>query len=132
MTTEPGDENGTGARKFGDIRIGSAHGSAIGIGDHNHVVSGERHTAPCDPAYEELLEAILQLADDLTRLVASPQVSALADELADAQGDIRRTGRAGVGRLARVRLLLQEASTGIGTLASGVAVGQAVAALLGG
>ncbi|MET7762252.1 hypothetical protein ABZS71_09495 [Streptomyces sp. NPDC005393] len=123
---------GGGGRKFGDIRIGSVRGGAVGIGDHNYIVNGRRQEVPCDPAYEELFEAVRQLATDLERVVPSPEVSALSEELADAQDEIQRTGRAGVGRLARMRALLQDASTSIGMLASGVAVGQAVGALLGG
>lgn len=127
-----GAAHGGGGRKFGDIRIGSVRGGAVGIGDHNHIVSGRQQEIPCDPAYEELLEAVVQLAGDLERVVQIPEVSALSDELADAQDEIQRTGRAGVGRLARLRALLQDASASIGMLASGVAVGQAVGALLGG
>ncbi|MET7935102.1 hypothetical protein [Streptomyces sp. NPDC005322] len=127
-----GAAHGGGGRKFGDIRIGSVRGGAVGIGDHNHIVNGRQQEIPCDPAYEELLEAVVQLAGDLERVVQSPEVSVLSDELADAQDEIQRTGRAGVGRLARLRALLQDASASIGMLASGVAVGQAVGALLGG
>ncbi|MEU8824150.1 hypothetical protein [Streptomyces sp. NPDC048636] len=123
---------GGGGRQFGDIRIGSVRGSAVGFGDHNHVVNAPGGEAPCDPAYEELLEAVRQLAADLERMVPGPEVQALSNELATAQEEILRTGRAGVGRLARMRALLQDASVSIGMLASGVAVGQAVGALLGG
>ncbi|QKV97782.1 hypothetical protein HUT19_23970 [Streptomyces sp. NA02950] len=114
------------------MRIGSVRGSAVGFGDHNHIVNAPRSEAPCDPAYEELLEAVRQLTADLERMVPGPEVQALSNELATTQDEILRTGRAGVGRLARVRALLQDAGTSIGMLASGVAVGQAVGALLGG
>ncbi|MGP3945533.1 MULTISPECIES: hypothetical protein [Streptomyces] len=123
---------GGGGRTFGDIRFGKVSGSAIGIGDHNHIVNGRQGDAPCDPAYQELLEAVRQLAEDLRRVVPSPEVGALSDELDQTQDEIQRTGRAGAGRLARIRVMLQDASAGVGMLASGVAVGQAVGALLGG
>lgn len=121
-----------GGSKFGNIRFGNVRGSAIGIGDHNRIVNGRVGEVPCDPAYQELLEAVRGLADDLRRVVPSPEVGALNDELAQTQDEIQRTGRAGAGRLARIRVLLQDASASVGMLASGVAVGQAVGALLGG
>ncbi|AEM87944.1 hypothetical protein [Streptomyces violaceusniger] len=121
-----------GGRTFGDITFGKVSGSAVGIGDHNHIVNGRQGEAPCDPAYQELLEAVRQLADDLRRVVPSPEVGALSDELDQTQDEIQRTGRAGAGRLARIRVMLQDASAGVGMLASGVAVGQAVGTLLGG
>ncbi|MYU09409.1 hypothetical protein GTZ78_01570 [Streptomyces sp. SID8361] len=121
-----------GGSKFGNIRFGNVRGSAIGIGDHNRIVNGREGEVPCDPAYQELLEAVRQLTDDLRRVVPSPEVGVLTDELAQAQDEIRRTGRAGAGRLARIRVLLQDANASVGMLASGVAVGQAVGALLGG
>ncbi|AQA16337.1 hypothetical protein BV401_20135 [Streptomyces malaysiensis subsp. malaysiensis] len=114
------------------MRFGNVRGSAIGIGDHNRIVNGREGEVPCDPAYQELLEAVRQLTDDLRRVVPSPEVGVLTDELAQTQDEIRRTGRAGAGRLARIRVLLQDASASVGMLASGVAVGQAVGALLGG
>ncbi|WP_405538476.1 hypothetical protein [Streptomyces antimycoticus] len=123
---------GGGGRSFGGIRFGKVSGSAIGIGDHNHIVNGRQGDVPCDPAYQELLEAVRQLAEDLRRVVPSPEVGALSDELDQTQDEIQRTGRAGAGRLARIRVMLQDASAGVGMLASGVAVGQAVGALLGG
>ncbi|MGW7751784.1 hypothetical protein ACWGK6_09490 [Streptomyces violaceusniger] len=123
---------GGGGRTFGDIRFDKVSGSAVGIGDHNHIVNGRQGEAPCDPAYQELLEAVRQLTDDLRRVVPSPEVGALSDELDQAQDEIQRTGRAGAGRLARIRVMLQDASASVGMLASGVAVGQAVGALLGG
>ncbi|MFE9003905.1 hypothetical protein ACFYOY_17450 [Streptomyces sp. NPDC007875] len=123
---------GGGGRTFGDIRFGKVSGSAVGIGDHNHIVNGSQGDAPCDPAYQELLEAVRQLAEDLRRVVPSPEVGALSDELDQTQDEIQRTGRAGAGRLARIRVMLQDASASVGMLASGVAVGQAVGALLGG
>lgn len=123
---------GAGGRAYGDIHIGSVRGGAVGIGDHNHIVNVRGGAAPCDPAYEQLLEAVRQLGADLGRLVASPEVSALADELSETEEEVRRTGVAAPGRLARLRALLQDASASIGMLASGVALGQAVGALLGG
>lgn len=124
---------GAGGRAYGDIRIGSVRGGAIGIGDHNYIVNVRAESPVArDPAYERLLEAIRQLGADLARLVESPEVSALADELSETEDEIRRTGAAAPGRLARLRAVLQDASASIGMLASGVALGQAVGALLGG
>ncbi|MFD7501700.1 hypothetical protein [Streptomyces sp. NPDC059850] len=127
-----GTAGGQGGRRFGNIRIGNVRDGVVGIGDNNRIVNGPQGGAVCDPAYEELLRAVGQLSADLARLVDSPQVSALSDELTSTQDEIQRTGRAGAGRLARLRVLLQDAGAGVGMLASGVAVGQAVGALLGG
>ncbi|GAA0932640.1 hypothetical protein GCM10009575_039180 [Streptomyces rhizosphaericus] len=121
-----------GGSTFGNIRFGKVQGSAIGFGDHNHIVNGRQAEAPCDPAYQELLEAVRRLAEDLRRVVPSPEVGALSEELDRTEDEIQRTGRAGAGRLARIRVMLQDASASVGMLASGVAVGQAVGALLGG
>ncbi|MGY0060829.1 hypothetical protein ACWY4P_30515 [Streptomyces sp. LZ34] len=126
------DPAGAGGRAYGDIHIGNVRGGVVGIGDHNHIVNVRGETVPCDPAYQQLLEAVRQLATDLDRLVESPAVSALADELSEAEDEIRRTGAAAPGRLTRLRALLQDASASIGVLASGVALGQTLGALLGG
>ena len=127
-----GTAGGQGGQRFGNIRIGNVRGGVVGIGDHNHIVNGSQEGVGCDPAYEELLRAVQQLSADLERLVATPEVGALSEELSGTQDEIQRTGRAGAGRLARTRVMLQDASASVGMLASGVAVGQAVGALLGG
>ncbi len=65
-------------------------------------------------------------------MVESPQTLALRTELADTETEIADTGAAGPGRLARLRTALADAGAVVGLLASGAAVGQAVAALVGG
>ncbi|NBM20229.1 hypothetical protein [Streptomyces sp. GC420] len=114
----------------GGIHIGSVRG-AFAIGDRNTVTSNAA-PAGSDAAQEELLLAVRELRADLARLVATPQTEALAGELAETEEEIANTGRAGTGRLTRLRASLQDAATATGMLASGVAVGQAVGALLGG
>ncbi|MFD7108180.1 hypothetical protein ACWIG3_26980 [Streptomyces celluloflavus] len=114
------------------IHIGRVHG-AFAIGDHNTVTHHEGGGAPVpDPAQEELLRAVRELRDDLARVVQSPQVAALSTELAGTETEIADTGAAGPGRLARLRTALADAGSVAGLLASGAAVGQAVAALVGG
>ncbi|MFG2871719.1 hypothetical protein [Streptomyces sp. NPDC048338] len=120
--------------RAGGIHIGSVHG-AFAIGDNNTVTQHEGGAGgePVrDPAQEELLQAVRRLRADLGNVVASEQTAALDAELAEAEDEIEGTGEAGRGRLARLRQALGDAGAVTGILASGVAVGQAVAALLGG
>ncbi|MEU4199559.1 hypothetical protein [Streptomyces sp. NPDC045470] len=115
------------------IHIGEVHG-AFAIGDHNTVTHNEHTTGRrgADPAHEELLTAVRQLREDLARVVETPQVTLLSAELTDAQEEIETTGSTAPGRLDRLRTALADAGAVTGMLASGAAVGQAVAALLGG
>ncbi|KOG57052.1 hypothetical protein ADK76_18450 [Streptomyces griseoflavus] len=115
------------------IHIGKVHG-AFAIGDHNTVTHHEHAPgAPAiDAAHEELLAAVRQLREDLARVIDTPQVTLLSAELTDAQEEIETTGRTAPGRLDRLRTALADAGAVTGMLASGAAVGQAVAALLGG
>lgn len=62
----------------------------------------------------------------------TPEVQALTTELADTEEEITGTGAAAPGRLARLRGALSDAGAVVGLLASGAAVVQAVAALVGG
>ncbi|MFF2812709.1 hypothetical protein ACFVT2_37185 [Streptomyces sp. NPDC058000] len=121
----PGTGNG--------IHIGSVQG-AFAIGDHNTVTHNAAvQGAPAvDPAHEELLQAVRTLREDLRRAVESPEVRALSTELTDTEEEITGTGAAAPGRLARLRGALSDAGSVVGLLASGAAVVQAVAALLGG
>ncbi|GAB7031518.1 hypothetical protein AB0G35_08860 [Streptomyces sp. NPDC021749] len=114
------------------IHIGSVRG-AFAIGDHNTVTQNDGGGVPAtDPAQEELLRAVRELRGDLARAVQSPEVTALDGELAGTEGEIADTGQAGPGRLARLRAALTDAGAVVGLLASGAAVTQAVAALVGG
>ncbi|MEV5434598.1 hypothetical protein AB0K80_00975 [Streptomyces sp. NPDC052682] len=115
----------------GGVHIGTAQG-AISIGNHNTVISQPGAQPPRDPAQEHLLKAVQELRQDLGRLVTTPQTEELAAQLDATADDIQSTGRADEGRLTRLRTALQDAATAVGLLASGAAVGQAVAALLGG
>ncbi|MFF5633976.1 hypothetical protein [Streptomyces sp. NPDC012825] len=108
-------------------------GGNVTIGDHNTVTSTVTGNQPArDPLQEELLLAIRRLRADLGGVVASEQTAALDAELSDAEGEIEGTGGAGTVRLTRLRRALADAGAVTGILASGVAVGQAVGALLGG
>ncbi|MEU2792786.1 hypothetical protein [Streptomyces sp. NPDC007100] len=115
------------------IHIGKVHG-AFAIGDNNTVTHNEH--APgnpgTDPAQEELLAAVRQLRADLARVIETPQVTLLSAELADAQQEIETGGRTAPGRLDRLRVALADAGAVTGMLASGAAVAQSVAGLLGG
>jgi hypothetical protein len=109
----------------GDITISNVNGS-FAIGDSNTIVSRT------DVQQQELLRAVRELRADLDRLVQSDGTAALDAELAGAQAEIEATGRAGEGRLARLRQALADAGALTGLLASAAAVGQAVGALTGG
>ncbi|WP_336621280.1 hypothetical protein [Streptomyces sp. DH10] len=116
----------------GDITISNVNGS-FAIGDSNTIVSRTDVSAPqTDAQQQELLRAVRELRADLDRLVQSEGTAALDVELAGAQAEIEATGRAGEGRLARLRQALADAGALTGLLASAAAVGQAVGALTGG
>ncbi|WP_121832463.1 hypothetical protein [Streptomyces sp. S1] len=114
------------------IRVSNTGGN-VTIGDHNTVTNTVTGNQPArDPLQEELLQAIRRLRTDLGGVVASEQTAALDAELSDAEDEIEGAGRADAGRLTRLRRALADAGAVTGILASGVAVGQAVGALLGG
>ncbi|GEB56403.1 hypothetical protein [Streptomyces gardneri] len=120
------------SRDRGGIHVTNAGGN-VTIGDNNTVTSTVNGAQPTrDPQQEELLQAIRKLRADLGGVVASEQTAALDVELSDAEDEIEGFGRAGTPRLTRLRQALLDAGAVTGILASGVAVGQAVGALLGG
>ncbi|MEU3709259.1 hypothetical protein [Streptomyces catenulae] len=114
-----------------NIRIGTNSG-VVSVGDHNNVVQNSGAGPAPDPAHAELLRAVGELRQDLARMVANPQVQALDGELADAETEIVTQGAAGRGRLDRLRAALTDAGSVVGLLASGAAVAEAVAGLVGG
>ncbi|GAA2785010.1 hypothetical protein [Streptomyces showdoensis] len=125
-------DRGRSGPAAGGISITNTHGN-VTVGDHNTVAYTVRGAGPeRDPAQEELLQAVRRLRADLGGVVASEQTAALDAELSDAEDEIEGTGAAGPGRLTRLRQALTDAGAVTGILASGVAVGQAVGALLGG
>ncbi|MFJ9406273.1 hypothetical protein [Streptomyces sp. NPDC101393] len=106
---------------------------AIAIGNQNTVTNYEAAAVPApEPAQAELLRAVRALRGDLAVVLENPETLALRTELADTETEIADTGAAGPGRLARLRTALTDAGAVVGLLASGAAVGQAVAALVGG
>ncbi|MFB6841240.1 hypothetical protein [Streptomyces sp. NPDC056361] len=120
------------SRDRGGIHVTNTGGN-VTIGDNNTVTSTVNGAGPAlDPGQEALLQAIGKLRADLAGVVPSEQTAALDEELSDAEDEIEATGRAGAGRLRRLRQALTDAGAVTGILASGVAVGQAVGTLLGG
>ncbi|MFH8867346.1 hypothetical protein [Streptomyces griseus] len=113
------------------VHIGSVTGSVFAVGDHN-TVTRHQHPAPVDEAQAELLRAVRELRADLARFTASDTTEILDAELVSVVDEIETAGAAEPGRLARLQQALTAAGTLTGTLASGVAVGEALAALLGG
>ncbi|MCF3964256.1 hypothetical protein L1885_21850 [Streptomyces fuscigenes] len=112
--------------------MGSVTSSALNIGDHGtatHVT--HHHAGAADPAQEELLAAVRALRTDLGRLVPTAGTDALDAELARTEGEVTTAGAASPGRLARLREALGLAGAVTGSLASGVAVAESIAGLLG-
>jgi hypothetical protein len=72
------------------------------------------------------------LRGDLGRLVSTDTTEVLDAELVATEEEITQDGAAGRGRLERLRDSLATAGSIVTALGSGVAVGQAVTALLGG
>ncbi|MFP3992390.1 hypothetical protein U9R90_33975 [Streptomyces sp. E11-3] len=111
------------------IHIGNVQG-AFAIGDNNSVVN-QQGVAPLDPAHAELLKAVRDLRADLARLNTTDETAALDGELADAEDEIGRTGRADRGLLGRIGQALSQAGAVTGLLASATALSESVRALVG-
>lgn len=113
------------------VRIGSVTGSAFAIGDHNTVTQNQ-NSAPVAEDQAELLRTVKELRADLARFVETVATGALDRELAAVEEEIETEGAAVPGRLVRVREAMEAAGAFVATLASGVAVGHELSALLGG
>lgn len=113
------------------VHIGSVTGSAFAVGDHNTVTQNQ-NVAPVADEQAELLRTVLELRADLARFVATNATEALDAQLAAVAEEIETEGAAAPGRLARLRDSMEAAGAFVATLASGVAVGHELAALLGG
>ncbi|MCX5399238.1 hypothetical protein [Streptomyces sp. NBC_00102] len=113
------------------VHIGSVTGSAFAIGDHN-TVTQNGFAADGDDPQAELLRVVGELRADLARFVATDATGALDSELAAVEEEIGTEGAAAPGRLVRLREAMEAAGAFVATLASGVAVGHELSALLGG
>ncbi|WP_257002421.1 hypothetical protein [Streptomyces sp. WZ.A104] len=113
------------------VNIGTVHGVAV-VGDHNTV------TCRNPSRTRELRLSVRQLRAELAERqgVAGEGgldvIRGLDRELADAEDELTSSGAASPARLARLRQALADAGAVTATMASAVAVGQAVGALLGG
>ncbi|OEV13599.1 hypothetical protein AN218_02780 [Streptomyces nanshensis] len=108
-------------------------GGAIATGAHGQAVS-HSHAAPppqTDEATLALLEAVRALRADMRVLASSGETAAVGGELDEIEGEITRTGRAGTGRLARLRERLETGASAVGLLASATAVVESAAQILG-
>ncbi|MET8553989.1 hypothetical protein ABZV64_03340 [Streptomyces sp. NPDC004959] len=119
------------ARSTPAVHIGSVEGSAFAIGDGNHVSYGRGGTAAADEAQAALLAAVAALRADLARFTETPHTVALDAELAAVESEITEGGAASGGRLARLREAVDVAGPLVAALASGTAVLQSLAPLLG-
>ncbi|MFI8197333.1 hypothetical protein ACIF6K_12405 [Streptomyces sp. NPDC085942] len=113
------------------VHIGSVTGSAFAVGSHN-TVTQHQHPAPADASQAELLRAVRELRADLARFTPSEATQILDAELVSVVDEIETAGAAEPGRLTRLQQTLTAAGALTGALASGVAVAEALAALLGG
>ncbi|MCC0577616.1 MULTISPECIES: hypothetical protein [Streptomyces] len=113
------------------VHIGSVTGSAFAVGDHN-TVTQHQNAGPADETQAELLRAVRELRADLARFTPSDTTEVLDAELVSVSDEIETAGAAEPGRLARLQRALDAAGALAGSLASGVAVAEALAALLGG
>jgi hypothetical protein len=114
-----------------NIHIERAKG-AFAFGAHSVANSYEAPRQPLPAEQRELLEVVKKLREELRAFRSTPQTDELTRQLTDTHDEIQNTGQASPGRLARLRTALQDAATAVGMAASGAAVAQAVAALLGG
>lgn len=114
-----------------NIHIGSAKG-AFAFGAHSVANNYEAPHRALAAEQEELLQLVRQLREQLRSFAASPETTELTRQLDETQDEIQNTGEASPTRLTRLRQALQDAATAVGLAASGAAVAQAVAALLGG
>ncbi|MER5819929.1 MULTISPECIES: hypothetical protein [Streptomyces] len=113
------------------VHIGSVTSSAFAVGDHN-TVTQHQNAGPADATQAELLRAVRELRADLARFTPSDTTEVLDAELVSVSDEIETAGAAEPGRLARLQRALDAAGALAGSLASGVAVAEALAALLGG
>ncbi|WP_299532503.1 hypothetical protein [uncultured Streptomyces sp.] len=124
-------ESASDGRRQPGVHIGSVTGSAFAVGDHN-TVTQHQGAAAADERQEALRREVLRLREDLARFVASDATQALDAELDSVAEEIGTAGAASQGRLVRLREAMDAAGALVATLASGVAVGESLAALLGG
>ncbi|WP_246100997.1 hypothetical protein [Streptomyces cyaneus] len=131
MAADEQTPGGDGRGGVQNIHIGTAKG-AFAFGAHGVANNYEAARPALAAEQEELLQVVRQLREELRSFARSPETDELTRQLDDTQGEIQNTGEASPGRLTRLRQALQDAATAVGLAASGAAVTQAVAALLGG
>ncbi len=128
----PSPDDAAGRQRM-SVRIDAAQNSAFNFGDH-----GSAQTTNITPAdgrdavQQELLAAVRSLREDLGRLVATEATEVLDAELVATEQEIVQDGAVQRGRLERLSTSMAAVGEAVTALGSGVAVGQAVATLLGG
>lgn len=117
----------------GGIRFGSVEGSSVVIGDNNKVTNTHQPAPEPPAAHAELLQAVRELREAIAAARASGEEpdAELDAELAATEDEIKETGRAGEGRLARLRQALSDVDALTGAAASTTAVVQALTQLGG-
>jgi hypothetical protein len=123
------DEEAPGGTQ--NIHIGTAKG-AFAFGARSVANNYEAPRQELAAEQKELLQVVRQLREELRAFARNSETDELTRQLDETQGEIQNTGEASPGRLTRLRQALQDAAAAVGLAASGAAVTQAVAALLGG
>ncbi|GHF47914.1 hypothetical protein GCM10010218_31690 [Streptomyces mashuensis] len=113
----------------GGIAVHTMAGGAVAQGDRAAAVDASRRLLAVP---DELLDAIGLLRREMADRPRAhgDGIDEVDGELADLQEEVRRTGRARRGRLARLRTLLNSGATAAGGLASAVAVVDGISQLL--
>ncbi|WP_017586959.1 hypothetical protein [Nocardiopsis ganjiahuensis] len=124
----PAEGFGNGAP--GSVTIGGdAHGVAISTGAHG--TARFEAAAVQDERYQELLEQVRLLRQQLPLFSGAQGVAEVEAELVGAEEEIVRTGAVAPGVLSRLWERLQEAGTALGGLSSALALAEAVRKLTG-
>ncbi|MFE0251154.1 hypothetical protein [Streptomyces sp. NPDC059010] len=131
MAADEEAPGGDGRGGTQNIHIGSAKG-AFAFGAHSVANNYEAPPQQLAAEQEQLLRAVRKLSADLQAFARTPETAELTRQLGETEDEIQNTGEASPSRLTRLRQALQDAATAVGLAASGAAVTQAVAALLGG
>jgi hypothetical protein len=116
----------------GSVTIGGdARGVAISTGDHGTARYEATSTSVGDEQYQDLLEQVRLLRQQLPLFTGAKGVVEVEAELAEAEEEITLTGVVTPGLLRRLWERLEQASTALGGLSSALALAEAVRKLTG-
>lgn len=119
-----------GGSMTGSFNTG-AHGVAVSTGDNSTVQLQGYADAVSDERYQELLEQVRLLRQQLPLFAGADGVAEVEAELVETEEEITRTGEATPGLLRRLWDRLEQASTALGGLSSALTLAEAVRKLTG-